>query len=251
MRLALQYVLSFLFIIQMYVMMTVIALGFFPWAAFSRRGAMMACHAFCGWVRFSARWMVGLRTEIRGTPPTGPVLVASKHQSFLDIILLFSALPHPRFVMKRELLFTPVLGQYAMRIGCIPVNRDKGMTALREMLKAAKTGPHANGQLIIFAQGTRVAPGVKEPYKIGVGALYQSLKRECFPVAVNVGVFWPRRGILRKPGLAVLEFVPPIAPGLKVAPFMEVLEEVIEARSETLLDEALDQFPEKARGARV
>lgn len=237
-RLALQYVLSFLFIIQMYVMMAVIAVAFFPWALFSRRGAMMACHAFCGWVRFSARWMVGLRTEIRGTPPDGPVLIASKHQSFLDIILLFSALPHPRFVMKRELLFTPILGQYAMRIGCIPVNRGQGTSALRHMLKAAKTGPHANGQLIIFAQGTRVPPGVKVPYKIGVGALYQALKRECTPVAVNVGVFWPRRGILRKPGTAVLEFLPVIAPGLKVEPFMQRLEEVVEARSDALLAEA-------------
>ncbi|MGN0932309.1 lysophospholipid acyltransferase family protein [Falsigemmobacter intermedius] len=238
-RLALQYVLSVLFIIQMYVMMVVIALAFFPWALFSRRGAMMACHAYCGWVRFTAHWMVGLRSEIRGTPPEGPVLIASKHQSFLDIILLFSALPHPRFVMKRELLFTPILGQYAMRIGCIPVNRGKGMSALREMLKAAKTGPHANGQLIIFAQGTRVAPGAKAPYKIGVGALYQALKRDCVPAAVNVGLFWPRRGLLRKPGTAVLEFLPVIPPGLKVEPFMQVLEEVVEARSDALMAEAL------------
>lgn len=237
-RLALQYLLSLIFIVQMYLMMVVIALLWFPWALLSKRGAYSACHAYCAWVRVSARVLVGIRSEVRGEVPEGPVLIASKHQSFFDILLIAGALAEPRFVMKRELLFTPVLGQYAVRMGCIPVNRGKGMKALRAMLVAAKDPRHVNGPLIIFAQGTRVPPGVKVPYKIGAGALYQGLKRDCVPVATNVGVFWPRKGILRRPGTAVIEFLPVIPAGLKVEPFMTQLEAVVEARSDALMAEA-------------
>jgi 1-acyl-sn-glycerol-3-phosphate acyltransferase len=94
------------------------------------------------------------------------------------------------------------------------------------------------GQLIIYPQGTRVAPGVARPYKVGTGLLYEQLGQPCVPVATNVGVFWPKRGILRKPGLAVVEFLPPIAPGLPVADFMARLEEEVETHSNRLMAEA-------------
>ncbi|MGL6209089.1 MAG: lysophospholipid acyltransferase family protein, partial [Paracoccaceae bacterium] len=87
-------------------------------------------------------------------------------------------------------------------------------------------------------QGTRIAPGVVAPYKIGTAALYTQLGQVCVPVGTNVGVFWPKHGILRKPGLAVVEFLPPIAPGMEVAPFMAELEARIEASSTALLAEA-------------
>ena len=93
MRYAVQWLLSLLFIVQMYVMMFVLGILFFPWALFSRRGALTACQTFCKWVRWTARWIVGLRTEVRGTPPTDEVLIAAKHQSFLEIILIFGAVP--------------------------------------------------------------------------------------------------------------------------------------------------------------
>jgi 1-acyl-sn-glycerol-3-phosphate acyltransferase len=94
------------------------------------------------------------------------------------------------------------------------------------------------GQLIIYPQGTRVAPGVTKPYKVGTGLLYDQLGQPCYPVATNVGVFWPKRGILRKPGLAVVEFLPPIAPGLKVQDFMARLETDVETHSNRLMAEA-------------
>ena len=233
-----RWLLSLVFIIQMYLAMAVIAVVFAPWALFSRHGARAACKAFCRWVIFTLRLLCGLRSEVRGTPPTGESIIAAKHQSFLDIILIFNAVPAGKFIMKRELLFTPFLGQYALRIGCVPVNRGKRGAAIAQMKADVAAGAAEPGQLIIYPQGTRVAPGDKKPYKVGTGLLYEQLAQPCVPVATNVGVFWPKRGILRKPGLAVVEFLAPIAPGLPIAEFMARLEADVETHSNRLMADA-------------
>lgn len=238
MRNAVQWVMSVLFIVQMYLAMVVLAIVYLPWALWSPAGAFAACHAYCRWVMFSARWMVGLRSEVRGTPPTDPVLIAAKHQSFFDILLIFAAVPRGRYIMKRELRFAPILWQYAMRIGCVSVDRGKRGAAIKKMLEDVKSGADAGGQLIIFSQGTRVAPGEKRPYKVGTGALYQELGQDCVPVATNVGVFWPKRSMFRKPGLAVVEFLPRIPAGQPLPQFMAQLETAIETRSDALMSEA-------------
>ena len=229
---------SVLFVGQMYAMMLPFAVVFTPWAVFSTRGAYAAMHGYCRWVRWTARWMVGIRTEVRGTPPTEPVLIAAKHQSFLDIILIFGAVPRARFIMKRELIWAPILGQYALRIGCIPVRRGRRAEAIRKMLADVASGRSEGGQLVIYPQGTRVSPGVVAPYKAGTAALYDQMGQPCVPVATNVGLFWPRKGIRRTPGLATVEFLDPIPVGLTTAPFMARLEQVIEQRSNMLMAEA-------------
>ncbi len=235
---AIRWVLSLIFIVQMYLSMAVIAVVFAPWALFSRHGALVACKTFCRWVIFSLRLLCGLRCEVRGTPPATETVVAAKHQSFLDIILIFNAVPAGKFIMKRELMYAPFLGQYALRIGCVPVDRGKRGAAIAKMKADVEKGTAHPGQLIIYPQGTRVAPGVAKPYKVGTGLLYEQLGQPCMPVATNVGVFWPKRGILRKPGLAVVQFLPEIAPGLPVPQFMERLEREIETHSDMLLAEA-------------
>ena len=235
---ALRWVLSLIFVVQMYLAMAVIAIVFAPWALFSRRGAYSAMHSYCRWVIFTARVLCGLKCEVRGTPPTTEALIAAKHQSFLDIILIFHAVPAGKFVMKAELMYAPFLGQYARKIGCVPVDRGKRGAAIARMKADVARGATDPGQLIIYPQGTRVAPGAKKPYKVGTGLLYEQLAQPCYPVATNVGVFWPKRGILRKPGLAVVEFLPPISPGLPVAAFMKRLETEVESHSNRLMAEA-------------
>ena len=106
------------------------------------------------------------------------------------------------------------------------------------MMDGVSKGRLQPGQLIIYPQGTRVAPGAMKSYKVGTGLLYQQLGQPCTPAATNVGLFWPRTGIYRKPGLAVVEFLPEIAPGLAVEPFMAELERVIEGASNRLMAEA-------------
>ncbi|MDJ0821699.1 MAG: lysophospholipid acyltransferase family protein [Paracoccaceae bacterium] len=235
---AIQWIRSFLFIVQMYLAIGIAGVVFLPWALVSRHGARMACLLVCRWVRWTLSWMVGLKTEIRGTPPTGEALIASKHQSFLDVFLIFSALPAGKFIMKRELMLAPIVGQYGLRIGCVPVNRGKRGAAIKKMLADVAKGAVEPGQLIIYAQGTRIAPGVKAPYKVGTAALYEQMGQECYPVATNVGVFWPKRGIYRKPGLAVVEFLPVIKPGMDKEAFLAKLEHEIETASDRLLEEA-------------
>ncbi len=233
-----QYLRSLIFVGQMYLMMPILALFFTPWAIVDRRGAFAGVHTYCRWVRWTAGWMVGLKTEIRGEAPTGEVLIASKHQSFLDIIMIVSVVPRPKFIMKASLRRAPILGWYAKRIGCVAVDRGKRAAAIKQMMEGVASGSEEPGQLIIYPQGTRVAPGVQRNYKIGTGVLYSETGQSVVPAATNVGVFWPRTGIYRKPGLAVVEFLPVIEPGMKVEAFMTHLEEVIEARSDALMAEA-------------
>ena len=232
----LRWIVSALFLFQIYVMMVVIGLLWAPWAYFSRDGAYHCCKSYSRWVFWTARWMVGIETEVRGRPPEGEVIVAAKHQSFLDVMMIFTALPRARFVMKQAILYTPVIGLYGKRLGCVPVVRGKG-GSLAKMVQEVAAEYGDLGQLTIYPQGTRVEPGAEKPYKVGTYALYSETGQTVVPVAVNVGLFWPRQGILRKPGKAVVEFLDPIEPGLDQATFMAVLEDSIETRSNALMAE--------------
>ena len=233
-----QLFMSVVFIIQMYLMMVLMALFYTPFALFSREWAFRAVHAYTGWVRWTAGWMVGLQSEIRGTPPTGEVIIASKHQSFFDIIMIVHAVPRPKFIMKKEILWTPIVGFYAKRIGCISVDRGKRSLAVKKMVADVNSGTQLPGQLIIFPQGTRVAAGARKAYKIGTAVLYKETGQACVPAATKVGVFWPRHGLMRKPGLAVVEFLPTIEQGLTTDDFMVALETVVEDNSDRLMADA-------------
>ena len=191
-----QLFMSLVFIIQMYLMMVLMALFYTPFVLFSREWAFRAVHAYTGWVRWTAGWMVGLHSEIRGIPPTGEVIIASKHQSFFAIIMIVHAVPRPKFIMKKEILWTPIVGFYAKRIGCISVDRGKRSLAIKKMVVDVNSGTQLPGQLIIFPQGTRVAAGARRAYKIGTAVLYNETGQACVPAATNVGVFWPRHGIM-------------------------------------------------------
>ena len=233
-----RWLMSLIFVAQMYLVLVVLMLVFTPVALVWRGASFFWMQAFCRWTRISARLLVGLHSEVRGTIPEGAVLIASKHQSFFDSILLFSVLDAPRFIMKKQLRYIPVAGWHALRIGCVPVDRGKRGQAIKAMVEAVAAGAQRPGQLIIYPQGTRIAPGVAAPYKIGAAALYAQLGQTCIPVGTNVGLFWPRHGILRKPGLAVIEFLPPIAPGLDTATFIADLETRVEASSNALMVQA-------------
>lgn len=235
---AIQWIRSLLFNACVYLAMAVLGLGFAIPALFSRRAAILACHLFCDWVVWSARWMIGLRCEVRGEPPQDECLIAAKHQSFLDVILIYGAVPRGKFIMKDILKFAPIIGQFGLRIGCIPVQRGKRGLAIKKMVADVALGRALPGQLIIYSQGTRVAPGVKAPYKVGTGVLYRELGQDCVPVATNAGVNWPKRGVYRAPGVAVVDFLPRIPAGMEVKPFMAHLEEVVERRSDALIHDA-------------
>ncbi len=234
-----------LFLAQIYLVMALIGLFMVPYALVARRGAIIACKTYCRWVLWTAHWMLGIETEVRGEVPAGKVIVAAKHQSFLDILMIFGALPSAKFIMKRELLWTPIIGLYAKRLGCIPVNRGKKGAAIASMVRAVTREFKEAGQLVIYPQGTRVAPGTHKSYKVGTAILYEELAYTCVPVATNVGLFWPKRGTFLS-GLAVVEFLQPIPPGSQREEFLSELEELIESHSNRLMSAARSECPARS-----
>ena len=229
---------SLVFDFLIYSLMLVMGILCMPLAIWSAKGAYWSVHAYCRIVLWLLERICGLRTEIRGEVPRGEVIICSKHQSFLDIIMICSVVPRARFVMKKELRWTPVLGFYAMRMGSTPVDRGQKAKAMKDMVAHAERSNDEPGQLVIYPQGTRVAPAARLPYKVGAGVLYQRFGNTCIPAATNVGVFWGRRSLRKHPGLAVLEFLAPIPAGLSIHRFMRQLEDVVEENSDRLMREA-------------
>ena len=242
---ALQWTRSLLFSLTIYVLMAIMGIVFLPYALLTRDGAMNTCKMYARIVIWLAGWMIGLRFEVRGTVPEDACMIAAKHQSFMDVMFIYQLLPRPRFIMKRLLLWAPVLGLFAYKAGCIPVDRGKKGRAIKDMLARVKAGDAAPGQLCIYPQGTRVAPGQLAPYKKGTAALYADLGQPVVPVATNVGVFWPKRGIYRKPGTAVFTFLDPIPAGQPLRPFLHKLEIAIESASDALAREAGFPMPDR------
>jgi 1-acyl-sn-glycerol-3-phosphate acyltransferase len=183
------------------------------------------------------RVVCGIRVEFRGQQyiPKLRALIAPKHQCMFDVFAQFSVLPDSCFVTKRELLWIPFFGWYAMKAKMISVDRAGQATALRKMVADAKDRFADERQLVIFPEGHRGEPGVAGDYKPGIAALYRELDVDVHPVATNAGVHWPAHGIARRPGTIVYEYLEPIPPGLKRAEFMRLLQERIETASEALL----------------
>jgi 1-acyl-sn-glycerol-3-phosphate acyltransferase len=236
---------SLLFNVLFYVTTTLFVVIGSP-LLFAPRSWAMAALAVHG--RFEI-WLleaiVGTRLEVRGQEklPKGACLVASKHQSAWETFALIPLFRDPAMLMKRELFWIPFHGWFSKKFEMIPVDRDKGPTALRRMLREAKKRVADGREIIIFPEGTRRPPGAPPDYKTGVILLYEALGIPCVPVALNSGLFWPRRSILRKPGTLVVEFLDPIPPGLPKAEFLARLTGAIETASTRLLTEAEDKEP--------
>jgi 1-acyl-sn-glycerol-3-phosphate acyltransferase len=208
-----------------------------------RRWAMAALANHARFELSLLRHIVGLKLEVRGQEklPQGACLVASKHQSAWETFGLIPLFRDPALLMKRELFWIPFHGWFSHKFEMIPVDRDKGPAALRRMLREAKTRIADGREIIIFPEGTRRAPGAPPDYKTGVVLLYEALGVPCVPVALNSGVFWPRRSLLQRPGTIVVEFLDPIPPGLPKDEFLKRLMGAIETASSRLLAEARDK----------
>lgn len=193
------------------------------------------------------RAIVGTEMEVRGREhlPVGPYLIAAKHQSAWDTIALPLLFPDPTLVMKAELLKIPVYGWFCAKFGMIPIQRETGPSALRQMLKAARARAADDRQILVFPEGTRRPPGAPPSYKPGILLLYDALELPCVPVALNSGLFWPRNSFRRRPGKIVVEILPPLPAGLPRKELRSRLVAAIEDRTAELDSEAeraLDQI---------
>ncbi len=231
---------SLLFSLLFYVTTALFVLLGSPLLFMPRSWAMAALRLHCRTELWLLKHIVDLDFEVRGQDklPEGPCLVASKHQSAWETFALIPLFRDPVLLMKRELFWIPFHGWFSYKFGMIPVDRDKGPTALRRMLHAAKERIASGREIILFPEGTRRAPGAPPDYKTGIVLLYNALKVPCVPVALNSGVFWPRRSWLRKPGKVLVEILDPIPPGLPKTEFLSRLEGAIETASNRLLAEA-------------
>ena len=235
-----QYVQNALYYLHVALATVAIGLIGLPQMRHGRAGANRVATRWIGYMIWAARLHLGLTCEIRGTPPTGDCIIAAKHQSFWDILVIAHAVPRRAFIMKREVMRVPIMGWYAWKVGCIPIDRGRGRDAMGVMSTEVKRrmADDGVGQLIIYPEGTRTLPGQRKPYKHGVASLRAGTGLPVVPVAVNAGMFWPRSGWGIRRGRAVVEFLPAITADQPQAGLMKQLESRIETASDRLMAEA-------------
>jgi len=237
---------SLFFQISVYIVTPVMLLATLPAFLFLSEAQVM------GIVRRWARTMIwllrviiGARVEVRGQHNlvAGGCIIASQHQSMFETFALIPLLANPTIVMKQQLSRIPIFGLYVRAAGMITVDRGGHMAALRSL--AARAGQElAKGrEIIIFPEGTRRTPGAAPRYQSGIGLVYGKLDAPVVPVALNSGLYWPRRGLLRYPGTIIVEFLPPIAPRMRPRAFLQTLQERIQGASDALLAEAAAADP--------
>jgi 1-acyl-sn-glycerol-3-phosphate acyltransferase len=195
------------------------------------------------WAR-SSIWLLrvvcNVKVEYRGLEkiPKGPLLVASKHQSMWETFALLQFFDQPLYILKRELTLIPFFGWYLIKAGMVAVDRGAGGRALLKMVRQASEAVRRGRQLIIFPEGTRRPVGAPPQYKPGVAQLYASCRVNCLPVALNSGLFWPRRTFMRYPGTLVIEFLEPVPPGLARDEFLTRISAMIEDATVRLVEAA-------------
>ncbi len=241
---------SLVFQIAFYAATIFYLLVFLPLLPFlSRKGLWRTCIMW--WVAtnvFLLKIILGTRAEIRGIEniPEGPLLIASKHQSAWETFALLPLFSDPAFILKRELMAIPVFGWFAARTRMIPVDRKGGSSAMKAMTRRAQADMAEGRQILIFPEGTRRPAGAPPDYKFGVAHLYSSLGVPCLPIALNSGLYWPRRTILKRSGTILVEILPALPPGLPRRQFIGRLQADIEAASDRLLAEGLAELGPRA-----
>lgn len=201
------------------------------------------------WVRFMLAWLrltCGLDHRLENfaaLPGDGRYILAAKHQSAWETLALWLFLDNPAVILKRELTWLPIWGWFAIKTGQIAVDRGAGAKAMKALLRDGARRLDEGRPLIIFPQGTRVAPGARKPYQPGVAALYRALDVPVYPLALNSGLFWGRRSFSKHPGTIVARVLDPIEPGLAKRDFLALLEDRIERATQALADGAPGQAP--------
>jgi 1-acyl-sn-glycerol-3-phosphate acyltransferase len=190
------------------------------------------------------RVVAGIDYEIRGIEkiPKGAIIVASKHQSAWETFALLPLFDDPLYILKRELQWIPVFGWLTIKGRMVPVDRGAGAPALAAMAERARVELAEGRQLIIFPEGTRRPAGAEPRYKYGVAFLYAEEGVPCLPIALNSGLFWPRRSMRLQPGKVLVEILDPIAPGLDKDAFFARLKDEIETATERLIEEGRRQI---------
>lgn len=218
----------------------VLGVLFSPVLLLPSRYGWRVVHIWAGSTVWLHRAICGIDEEIRGREniPAGGMIVASKHQSAWETLRLVTLFRRPTFILKRELLWIPLFGWYLKKFGQIPVDRGRRAAAMEAMISRARAAIAEGRQVIIFPEGTRRHPLAPPDYRYGVVRLYRDLDAPVLPVALNSGLFWPRRAFIHRPGRIVLACLPVIPPGREPDVFAAELKEKLEAATASLVEEA-------------
>jgi len=183
------------------------------------------------------RLTCGITYEIKNIEniPDRAVIVASKHQSAFETLLLFRLVKNSIFIHKRELFLIPIFGLYLKKSNMISINRNEGTKAIRKMLNEVKQSILKGYSIIIFPEGTRKKPGDPPDYKTGIAGIYKELEAEVLPVAVNSGHYWPKHTFIKKPGKIIIKFLKPIPSKLEKSEFLKKIESVIEDETNKII----------------
>ena len=234
---------SLIFVIWLYGWMAILGILALPTLFLPRQALLWFVRLFAHLTMFGLRWICDVHVEFRGREhvPGGPVLIAGKHQAMLDVFLPFLIFDDPVLVMKRELLWYPVIGWYSLKLQLLAIDRDGGAKTMKKMLAAARQRvDQESRQMLIYPEGTRSEPGAPPSYKpAGVRAFYKSLKVPLVPLATNAGLCWPATGFVRRPGQVVYEVLPALPADLNPKAMVGALEAALEGGCDRLLDEGL------------
>jgi len=227
---------SIIFVIWLYATMAAIGVGMWIPVMLDDRHVWTALRAWTRTTLWGLRWIVGARVRFEGLEhaPKGGALIAMKHQSMLDTMAPSLFLEKPVFVFKKELGDMPIMGAYLKR-NQIAVDRGGHAKALRSVVRGAREAVAKGRQIVIFPEGTRQELGAAPNYKPGIAAMYKDLNLPVTPVALNTGLIWKPKGIMRNPGDVTIRVLPPIPPGLPRDEFMRRLEDAIEGECQALL----------------
>lgn len=207
---------SFLFALLFYIGTVLHVVSVALAMPFGQAAVRRRVHAWADYHYWLLRHVLRIRFDWQGEIPDGPYLIAVKHQSMIEAVDTLRFAHTPVVVMKRELSRIPLFGWVALRYGIIPVDRDAGAKALREMMALGKAAAASGRPVIIFPEGTRVPPGEAPPLRPGFAGLYRALGLPVVPVAHDSGKLWPR-GKPKKSGTIHFKVGETIPPGLKRA----------------------------------
>jgi 1-acyl-sn-glycerol-3-phosphate acyltransferase len=230
---------SLLFNVAFYLNTFIQIIFYMPLLLLPRRYIWIAVRSWAAANHVLLKWICGIDHKIVGFEnlPPGGIIVASKHQSAWETFTIAAMLPDPTFVLKRELQWIPLFGWYTLKARLIPVNRGTRQAALEQIAQGARDKMRDGRQIIIYPEGTRRPIGAEPTYKYGVAHLYGELNVPCVPVALNSGLYWPRRSLRFTPGTVRMEFLDPIMPGMDRLEFLKLLQDRIETATARLVAE--------------
>lgn len=239
---------SFIYNLFFYMNLILLLIFGLPMLIGGRRGALFMARLWALESIWLLKKICNLDIEYRGVSniPKGRCIIAAKHQSFLETFALIKYSDDFAVILKRQLTLIPLFGLYLIVSRQIAIDRSRGRSALKQIIRQADVVLRAGRQLYIYPEGTRRPPGASPAYKHGLDLLYVSTGAPCMPVALNTGLYWGRRGFLRRPGTAIIDYLPVIPPGMDRSDFSRTVQRAIEGACARLNDEAIAANPSLA-----